>query len=116
MPVFRASASLGSFAAYNFLFVPPRFTFHIERPEDVIMFGMFFVGAHLADTMGLHEGDTIVMDIENRGLNVKVSDDELAERRKAWKRPEPRYTTGVLAKYASLVQQANEGAITKPIL
>jgi dihydroxy-acid dehydratase len=61
----------------------------------------------------LREGDTIVIDIENRGLNVELSDDEIAARLRDWVAPKPRYTHGVLAKYAKLVTQANEGAITK---
>jgi dihydroxy-acid dehydratase len=72
-----------------------------------------YVGGPIA---ALREGDTIAMDIENRTLNVELSDDEIQARLKDWKRPAPRYTTGVLAKYASLVSQANEGAITRPIL
>ncbi|HET7056110.1 MAG TPA: dihydroxy-acid dehydratase, partial [Thermomicrobiales bacterium] len=63
----------------------------------------------------VHEGDTVVMDIDNRRLDIEVSDDEIAKRLQSW-RPQPaRYTSGVMAKYASLVQQANEGAITKPL-
>ena len=61
----------------------------------------------------IHEGDTIVIDIDNRGLNVELSNDEIAERMRDWMAPKPRYTHGVLAKYAKLVTQANEGAITK---
>ncbi|MCC6943555.1 MAG: dihydroxy-acid dehydratase [Thermomicrobiales bacterium] len=68
-----------------------------------------YVGGPLA---AVHEGDIIVMDIENRSLRVNVSDDIIAERLASWKAPKPRYTSGVLAKYAALVTQANEGAIT----
>ena len=57
----------------------------------------------------------IIMDIDNRSLDVDVSADEIARRLQAWTAPAPRYTTGVLAKYASLVSQANEGAITRPL-
>ena len=71
-----------------------------------------YVGGPIA---AIHEGDMVVMDIENRGLNIEVSDEEIAERLKSWKAPEPRYKRGVLAKYASLVTQANEGAVTRPI-
>jgi dihydroxy-acid dehydratase len=70
-----------------------------------------FVGGPIA---ALREGDTIVMDIEKRSLNAELSDDEIAARLRDWKAPEPRYRTGVLAKYASLVTQANEGAVTRP--
>jgi dihydroxy-acid dehydratase len=68
-----------------------------------------YVGGPIA---AVHEGDTIVMDIENRRLDVELSDDEIASRLATWKAPAPRYTTGVLAKYAALVTQANEGAVT----
>ncbi len=70
-----------------------------------------FVGGPIA---ALHEGDTIVMDIEKRRLDVELSDSEIASRLATWKQPAPRYTSGVLAKYASLVTQANEGAVTLP--
>jgi dihydroxy-acid dehydratase len=72
-----------------------------------------YVGGPIA---ALREGDTIVMDIENRRLDVELTDDEVAARMKAWTQPKPRYASGVLAKYASLVSQANEGAVTRPIL
>jgi dihydroxy-acid dehydratase len=70
-----------------------------------------FVGGPIA---ALHEGDIIVMDIDNRRLDVELSDDEIASRLAAWKQPEPRYKSGVLAKYAALVTSAAEGAITRP--
>ena len=70
-----------------------------------------FVGGPIA---AVHEGDIIVMDIEKRRLDVDVPDEVIAERLAAWTAPEPRYKTGVLAKYAALVSQANEGAITRP--
>ena len=60
----------------------------------------------------LREGDTIVFDIPNRRLDVELSDDEIAARLKAWTPPPPRYTSGVMAKYAKLVASASEGAIT----
>ena len=60
------------------------------------------------------DGDRIVIDAEARTLDVLVDDTTLAARRKDWKLPEPRYTTGVLAKYARLVTGADRGAITEP--
>jgi dihydroxy-acid dehydratase len=72
-----------------------------------------YVGGPIA---AIHEGDTIIIDTEARTLNVQLSDDELKARLADWKRPAPRYTSGVLAKYASLVSQADQGAITRPIL
>ena len=62
------------------------------------------------------EGDTVSIDIERRRVDLEVGDEELARRRAAWQRPAPRYTTGVLAKYAALVGSASEGAITRPVL
>ena len=60
----------------------------------------------------IHDGDTIVIDIENRKLNVLVSDDELATRRAAWQARPPRYTRGVFGKYANEVGSAALGAVT----
>jgi dihydroxy-acid dehydratase len=71
-----------------------------------------FVGGPIA---AVHEGDIVIMDIDSRSLNIDVSDEEIAARLKLWTQPEPRYTSGVMAKYASLVSQANEGAITRPL-
>jgi dihydroxy-acid dehydratase len=71
-----------------------------------------FVGGPIA---AIHEGDTIIIDTDARSLNVDISAEEITKRLAAWKRPAPRYTTGVLAKYASLVTSASEGAITKPV-
>jgi dihydroxy-acid dehydratase len=68
-----------------------------------------FVGGPIA---ALREGDLIEIDIENRALNVQLSEDEIAARLRDWTQPEPRYKQGVLAKYAALVQQASEGAVT----
>ncbi len=61
----------------------------------------------------VQEGDTIEIDIEKRVLRVVISDEELAARLATWIVPEPRYKTGVFAKYAKLVTSASEGAITK---
>ncbi|MDQ3758262.1 MAG: dihydroxy-acid dehydratase [Actinomycetota bacterium] len=57
------------------------------------------------------DGDRIVIDVANRSIDLLVDDAELARRRSLWKLPEPRYTTGVLAKYAKLVGSAAGGAI-----
>jgi len=64
----------------------------------------------------LREGDTVVLDVEKRQLNVEISDEELAERMAGFTPPAPNYTSGVLAKYAALVSSASEGAITRPEL
>jgi dihydroxy-acid dehydratase len=60
----------------------------------------------------IKSGDTIVVDIKNRRLDVELSAAELKRRLKAVKRPKPRYTTGAMAKYARLVSSASEGAVT----
>ena len=64
----------------------------------------------------IQEGDTVIINTEARSLDIDVPADEIAARLAAWTPPAPRYTRGVLAKYASLVTSASEGAITKPIL
>ena len=57
-------------------------------------------------------GDSVTIDAERRQLTLGVSAKELARRRKAWCKPKPRYTKGVLAKYASAVTSASLGAVT----
>jgi len=61
----------------------------------------------------LKDGDIIEIDIPNNSLSVKLSDGELAERKKAWTAPEPRITEGYLAKYASMATSADTGAVLK---
>ena len=58
------------------------------------------------------EGDSITIDADKLLLQVNVSDDELAERRQQWSAPAPRYTRGMLAKYAKLVSSSSRGAVT----
>jgi dihydroxy-acid dehydratase len=60
----------------------------------------------------IREGDTIVFDIPNRKLDVELSDVEIKSRLAGWTVPPPRYTSGVMAKYARLVSSAAEGAVT----
>jgi dihydroxy-acid dehydratase len=60
----------------------------------------------------VREGDTVVLDIPSRRLDLKVAEEELARRRAQWKAPVPRYRTGVFAKYAAMVTSASEGAVT----
>ena len=62
----------------------------------------------------VRDGDQIVIDVENRELSVELPDDELAQRRAEWMQPEPRYKTGIMAKYAKTVASASEGAVTSP--
>ncbi|MSR94806.1 dihydroxy-acid dehydratase [Clostridiaceae bacterium 68-1-5] len=59
----------------------------------------------------IREGDRIQIDIPALTLNVKLSEEELEERRKQWKPTEPRITTGYLARYAAMVTSGNRGAI-----
>jgi dihydroxy-acid dehydratase len=60
----------------------------------------------------VQEGDTITIDADARLLQLHVSDEELGRRRANWQPPKPRYTTGVLAKYAKLVSSSSVGAVT----
>jgi dihydroxy-acid dehydratase len=64
----------------------------------------------------LRDGDVVVIDVDARELRVELSEDELAARLADWSPPPPRYTTGVLAKYAALVSSASEGAVTRVVL
>jgi dihydroxy-acid dehydratase len=60
------------------------------------------------------DGDRIVIDVAARTIDFDVDEAEIARRRGEWKLPEPRYRTGVLAKYAKLVTGAERGAVTEP--
>ena len=60
----------------------------------------------------IQEGETITIDADRRLLQLHVSEQELAQRRARWTAPAPRYTRGVLAKFAQLVSSASKGAIT----
>jgi dihydroxy-acid dehydratase len=69
--------------------------------------------AAVGGAIGLvQEGDRITIDADARKLQLEISNDELARRRAAWKPPAPRYTRGVLAKYAALVSSSSLGAVT----
>jgi dihydroxy-acid dehydratase len=61
----------------------------------------------------LKDGDIIEIDIPNNQLNVKLSDEELAERKESWTPPKPKITKGYLAKYASMATSADTGAVLK---
>ena len=71
-----------------------------------------FVGGPIAL---VKNGDEITIDIETNAIDLHVSREDLEQRRKKWVRPAPNYTSGALAKYASLVGSASQGAITKPV-
>jgi dihydroxy-acid dehydratase len=62
----------------------------------------------------VREGDTVTIDVDNRRLDVDLSDDEIEARLADYEPPAPSVTRGVLAKYASQVSSASEGAITTP--
>jgi len=65
----------------------------------------------------LRDGDTIVFDIPKRNLSVELTAAEIRQRLATWKAPKPRFTSGVMAKYAYLVSSASLGAVTAlPIL
>ncbi len=69
--------------------------------------------AAVGGAIGLvNEGDSVTIDADQRLLQLNVDDAELARRRAAWEPPAPRYTRGVLAKYARLVSTASKGAVT----
>ena len=68
-----------------------------------------FVGGLIAF---VNEGDTIEIDVAARQLRIEIATAELARRKAGWKAPAPRYTRGVMAKYANTVSTASEGAVT----
>lgn len=68
-----------------------------------------FVGGPIAV---IKNGDPITIDAEKRAITLGIPAKELQARLKAWKQPKPRYTRGVLAKYAATVTSASEGAVT----
>ena len=70
-----------------------------------------FVGGNIAL---VKNGDEIKIDVEKNSLDLMISESELEQRRKEWRPRKPNYETGALAKYASLVGSASEGAITTP--
>jgi len=68
-----------------------------------------FVGGPIAL---VRDGDAVVIDAGNRRIDIEVDEAELERRRGEWTAPEPRYTSGALAKYAKLVGSASKGAVT----
>src|ERR1051325_7574451 len=69
--------------------------------------------AHGGPIAAVRDGDSIVFDINARRLDVEISEEEMNRRLREWSPPAPRYTTGVMAKYAKLVSSAAEGAVTR---
>jgi dihydroxy-acid dehydratase len=81
-----------------------------------------FMIAHIAPEAAVggpiaavHEGDTIVIDVANRKLQLDIADAELRRRLSRWSPPQPRYRSGVFAKYANSVSSASYGAVTNPV-
>jgi len=69
--------------------------------------------AYVGGTIALiQEGDSITIDAHTQLIQLNVSEEEIAKRRATWKQPKPRYTRGVLAKYARLASSASKGAVT----
>jgi len=62
----------------------------------------------------VREGDSIAIDADRGVIDIDIPAAELSARLAAWKRPAPRYATGVFAKYCALVSSASEGAVTRP--
>ena len=62
----------------------------------------------------VRDGDRITVDLPARKLDLLVSPDELAKRKAAWKRPEPKFARGWLARYERLVSSAAKGAVLEP--
>jgi dihydroxy-acid dehydratase len=60
----------------------------------------------------VNEGDSITIDAHKQLIQLNVAQDEIARRRAAWKKPAPRYTTGVLYKFGLLASSASKGAVT----
>ena len=68
-----------------------------------------YVGGPLAL---VKNGDSLTIDAAKRKMDLHISKAEMAKRKAAWKQPKPRYTKGVLAKYAKCVSSASTGAVT----
>ena len=78
-----------------------------------------FMVAHMAPEAArggplavIRDGDIVNIDVESRRIDVEVDDEEINARLATWRAPQPRYTTGVFAKYAATVSSASRGAIT----
>jgi dihydroxy-acid dehydratase len=68
---------------------------------------------HGGPIAAVRDGDTITIDVQVRRIDVDLTEDQLAERLRAYRPPAPTYTNGVLGKYAKLVSSASEGAVTR---
>src|SRR5207245_11453784 len=84
-----------------------------SRWTDGLVVGHVAPEAAVGGTIALvRHGDAITIDAERRALALEVPEAELTRRRAAWTPPRPKYTSGVLAKYAKLVSSASLGAVT----
>jgi dihydroxy-acid dehydratase len=63
----------------------------------------------------VQEGDTITINLERRSIDLELAPVELEKRRQSWRAPEPKYKTGVFAKYIKTVSSASEGAVTSGV-
>lgn len=78
-----------------------------------LMIGHIAPEAMIGGPIGLlQEGDTVEVDIAAGSINVLIDDEEMVARRKTWQAPEPNYKSGVMAKYARLAAQADDGAVS----
>jgi dihydroxy-acid dehydratase len=68
---------------------------------------------HGGPIAAVRDGDTITIDVNNRRIDVDLSDDEIAERLRGYQPPPAAYQNGVMGKYAKLVSSASEGAVTR---
>jgi dihydroxy-acid dehydratase len=69
--------------------------------------------AYAGGTIALvQEGDSVTIDAHVQLIQLNVPDEEIARRRAEWKQPAPRYTRGILSKYAALASSASKGAVT----
>ena len=69
---------------------------------------------HRGPIAAVREGDTVTIDVDNRRIDIDISDVEIEQRLADYEPPAPTVTKGVLAKYAAQVSSASEGAITQP--
>ena len=69
---------------------------------------------HRGPIAAVREGDTVTIDVDNRRIDIDISDEEIEQRLADYEPPAPTVTKGVLAKYAAQVSSASEGAITQP--
>jgi dihydroxy-acid dehydratase len=60
----------------------------------------------------VQEGDSVTIDAHQQLIQLNVTEEEIGRRRALWKQPAPRYTRGVLAKFAALASSASKGAVT----